>query len=141
MLRLERGLYEVLITEALDSQLLRLGDDLESVRGRLKSAEAADRIELHLARVLGQAIASFDERTRTQLGIELARRLIDMIREMPCAGELAAERPVAAGELLQSVSSRLPDGRSRGVYSTRSPVTSSLTSRQPWPKCNEWSAH
>jgi len=69
MAALDRGLYEVLITEALDAQLSRLGDRLQAIRGDLRAAEAADRIGLHLARVVGQAIAAIDERERTAVGM------------------------------------------------------------------------
>jgi hypothetical protein len=58
MAALDRGLYEVLITEVLDAQLSRLGDHLQAIRGDLRAAEAADRIGLHLARVVGRAIAA-----------------------------------------------------------------------------------
>jgi superfamily II DNA or RNA helicase/HKD family nuclease len=63
-----------------------------------------------LARVVERAIAAIDEGERTAIGIDLARRLIDMIRDMPGADELAAERPLVPGELLQSVMAHLPDG-------------------------------
>ncbi len=110
MAALDRGLYEVLITEALDAQLSRLGEGLEALRSGLRAPEAADRIALHLARVVERAIAAIDEGERTAIGIDLARRLIDMIRDMPGADELAAERPLVPGELLQSVMAHLPDG-------------------------------
>ncbi len=37
-----RGLYEVLITEALDEQLSRLGGGLEAIREGLRAPAAAD---------------------------------------------------------------------------------------------------
>ena len=40
----ERGLYETLITEALEEQLGLLGDRLEARRSDLHEAEAADRL-------------------------------------------------------------------------------------------------
>jgi len=69
-----RGLYEVLITEALETQLGRLEDSLVAVRGQLRAAEAADRIALHLARVVERAIAAIDEDERPGFGIDLAPR-------------------------------------------------------------------
>ena len=136
MAALDRGLYEVLITEALDAQLSRLGDRLQAIRGDLRAAEAADRIGLHLARVVGQAIAAIDERERTAVGIDLARRLIDMIREMPDASGLAAERPVEAGELLRSIIGRLPDGRPESIAAPLIPLldTTLLTNAPGEPR-------
>jgi superfamily II DNA or RNA helicase/HKD family nuclease len=136
MAALDQGLYEVLITEALESQLSRLGEELEVVRGVLPNAEAADRIGLHLARVVGRAIASIDERQRTQLGIDLARRLIDLIRDLPSAGALGAERPRAAGELLRSITGRLPDGRPKSIAAPLIPLldTTLLTNAPGEPR-------
>jgi len=103
---------EVLITEALDSQLSRLGDRLQAIRGDLRAAEAADRIGLHLAGVVGRAIAAIDERERTAVGIDLARRLIDMIRAMPAADDLAAEQRWQRGNCcaVSSAACRRPTG-------------------------------
>jgi superfamily II DNA or RNA helicase/HKD family nuclease len=106
-----RGLYEVLITEALEEQLGELDGSLEAIRGRLRTPEAADRIALHLSRVIERAVASVDEGERTAAGIHLARRLIDIIRTLPSVGELGSERPVELGEVLRSVVGHLPDGR------------------------------
>lgn len=136
MAALDRGLYEVLITEALDAQLSRLGEGLESVRGSLRAPEAADRIALHFARVLERAIDAIDERERTAVGIDLARRLIDMIRDMPDASALAAERPIATGELLQSVIAHLPDGRLESIDAPLIPLldTTLLTNAPGEPR-------
>jgi superfamily II DNA or RNA helicase/HKD family nuclease len=136
MAELDRGLYEVLITEALESQLDRLGESLVVRRSDLKAPEAADRIGLHLARVVGRAIAAIDERERTAIGIALARRLIDMIRELPSAGDLAAERPVEAGELLQSIMGRKPDGRPDAIAAPLIPLldTTLLTNAPGEPR-------
>jgi len=111
MTSLERGLYEVLITEVLEKQLGGLDAALEPIRSALRAPEAADRIALHLARVIERAVNSIAEGERTNAGLDLARRLIDLIRELPSAADFGAERPVAAGDVLQSVAGRLPDGR------------------------------
>ncbi len=136
MAAIDRGLYEVLITEALDAQLSRLGERLQAIRGDLRAAEAADRIGLHLQRVVSQAIAAIDERERTKVGIDLARRLIDLIREMPDASGLAAERPVEAGELLRSILGRLPDGRPEAIAAPLIPLldTTLLTNAPGEPR-------
>ncbi len=55
--RTDRGIYETLITGALDAELGALGDRLEARRSPLHEAEAADRIALHLSRVLERAVA------------------------------------------------------------------------------------
>ena len=131
-----RGLYEILITEALEEQLLLLGGNLEAIRGRLRAPEAPDRIALHLARVVERAIASIDEGERAAIGIDLARRLIDMIRTLPSAHELAAERPVELGEVLHSVVGHLPDGRPESIAEPLIPLldTTLLTNAPGEPR-------
>ena len=116
MSALTRGLYEVLITEALEAHLGSLEDRLVAVRGQLRAAETADRIALHLARLVERAISTIDEDERSRVGIDLARRLIDaVIRFLSAAGDLAAERPTQLAEVLHSVVGRLPDGRNESI--------------------------
>jgi len=67
---------------------------LEAIREELRAPEAADRIALHLGRVVERAIAAIDEAERSTIGIDLARRLIDVIRTLPTASDLATERPI-----------------------------------------------
>ena len=97
MVQATRGLYEVLITEALEGELRELDAGLLANRDSLRASEAADRIALHLARVIERAIAAIDDKQRASVGIELACRLIDLIRTSGPAGDLGTERPVALG--------------------------------------------
>jgi len=136
MAALDRGLYEVLITEALEEQLSRLGDSVEAIRAGLRAPEAADRIALHLARVIEQAIAAIDERDRTVVGVALARRVIDTVLTLPSAGDLGTERPTELGEVLHSVVGRLPDGRPESMIEPLIPLldTTLLTNAPGEPR-------
>jgi len=131
-----RGLYEVLITEAIEEQLGSLDGSLSAIRGHLRAPEAADRIALHLARVVERAIASLDEGERTELGIDLARRLIDIVRSLPSAGDLTPERPAKSGEVLRSVVGRRPDGRLESIEEPLIPLldTTLLTNAPGEPR-------
>jgi HKD family nuclease len=108
--RMDRGLYETLITEALDAQLSELGDELSVGRSGLHRAEAADRIAFHLSRVLERATATIDEEHRVAAGTALAREIVRMIVHKTPTQELAPEAPVEPGEVLRSVLGKLPDG-------------------------------
>jgi superfamily II DNA or RNA helicase/HKD family nuclease len=108
----ERGLYETLITEAVVAELARLSDQLVERRDALRPAEAAQRIALHVSRVLERAIAAFDEKTRAREGTVLARQLIELVGELaPRAMDLSKERPVEPGVVLRAIVGRLLDGR------------------------------
>src|SRR5688572_19577726 len=74
-----RGLYELLVTEALEARLSKLGERHIISRAALREAEAADRIAVHLGRIVQRAVASFGREERVERGIELARKLIDEI--------------------------------------------------------------
>lgn len=136
MTPLERGLYEVLVTEALEEQLGGLDIALEPIRTALRAPEAANRIALHLARVIERAVNSIAEVERANVGLDLARQLIDLIRELPAAADFGAERPVAAGDVLQSVVGRLPDGRPDTVVAPMIPLldTTLLTNAPGEPR-------
>ena len=71
-----RGLYEVLITEAIALQLRQLGDDVHAVRDSVRPAEAADRLALHLGRIVRRAVAGVDDPDRVAVGVALARTLV-----------------------------------------------------------------
>jgi hypothetical protein len=131
-----RGLYEVLITEALEQQLLRLSANLCAKREGLRAAEAADRIALHLARVIERSIAAIDEKERTTTGIDLARRLIDLIRTLPSANNLATERPLESGQVLHGVFGHLPDGQRECIVEPLIPLldTTLLTNAPGEPR-------
>ncbi len=132
----ERGLYETLITEALQAQLGELGGALEVRRSELHEAEAADRLAMHLSRVLERAIASLDRKERVAVGTALARRLVGVIIEATAAEGLAPERPVEPAEVLRSVLARLPDGSSEAIAEPLIPLldTTLLTNAPGEPR-------
>ncbi len=73
---IEPGLHEQLLTEALRAELDSLGSRLTTDPRSLHSAEAADRIALHLSRRIQRTLESVGDTDRVQVGIEVARDLI-----------------------------------------------------------------
>jgi len=132
----ERGLYERLITEALQEQLGALGDRLEVRSSELHEAEAADRLALHLARVVERAIASLDRTERVTQGTALARKLVDVIIDATAANTLGPERPVSPAHVLRGVLGRLPDGRQEAIPAPLIPLldTTLLTNAPGEPR-------
>ncbi|HEX2877694.1 MAG TPA: DEAD/DEAH box helicase family protein, partial [Polyangiaceae bacterium] len=132
----ERGLYETLVTEALEEQLAGLDGRLQARRSELHEAEAADRIALHLARVIERAIDKLDRRERVKVGTRLARELVDQIVRATGAEPLAKERPVEGGDVLRSVLGRLPDGSDEAIEAPLIPLfdTTLLTNAPGEPR-------
>jgi hypothetical protein len=80
---LERGLYEALLTGALDRRLADLVVAAVTPELRaLADAEAADRLSRHLATVVTRAMEALPEQGRAQAGANLIQKLIDLLSQM-----------------------------------------------------------
>lgn len=136
MTRSARGLYESLLTEALAGELAELSERLEVRRAPLHEAEAADRLALHVARVLERAVRALEPKQRVVVGAALARRIIELCVEAANASALAAEAPVEPLQLLVSVLERLPDGRAEELRAPLIPLldTALLTNAPGEPR-------
>lgn len=99
----ERGIHEILITEAIRTELAALGGRLGVEESALRSAEAADRIALHLSRIVQRTLDDVPDPERVAHGVALARRILTEIGA-------ADDAPVEPGTLLRALLARLPDG-------------------------------
>ncbi|MEZ0339871.1 DUF3427 domain-containing protein [Mycobacterium sp. pV006] len=106
------GIYEVLLTEALRTQLVPLENSARNTRP-LRKAEAADRIALHLSRQIEQSLAAVSDDSRVEVGIEVARALIARLAETITVD--TAETPIDPGEVLHAILERRPDGTARPI--------------------------
>ena len=111
----ERGVYELLVTEAVASELGKLAGELEPRQTELRSAEAPDRIALHLGRVLHRALESLPDEARVAAAVALARDLLVQIASAVPASEARAEAPREPAEVLRFVAARQPDGRAESI--------------------------
>jgi superfamily II DNA or RNA helicase/HKD family nuclease len=105
-----RGLYEILITEALASGLRDLDARLEARTEGLRSAEAADRIALHLARIVERALAGVPDDERVTVGARLARAIVERIDQTITGAKALPEGLVEPAAVLHSIAGRRPDG-------------------------------
>jgi superfamily II DNA or RNA helicase/HKD family nuclease len=105
-----RGLYETLITHALEAQLQQLDDGSIPVRDDLRPAEAADRLALHLSRVVRRALEGVDDKERVKLGTQLATTLIRAVNDGINGSDVSSESPLDPAQILRAVVGRLPDG-------------------------------
>jgi superfamily II DNA or RNA helicase/HKD family nuclease len=106
-----RGLYEDLITEAIEAQLLTLGDEIQAIRTGVRPAEAADRLALHLGRIVQRALTAVKDSDRVSIGVALARRLIAQIDQVIGGAQVLDDTPIEPGTVLRAVRGRTPDGR------------------------------
>src|SRR5688500_6100399 len=108
---LSRGLYEVLLTKALQKHLRNPELAGDPHLAELRSAEAGDRIALHLASVVERAIAGLPDEDRIRVGVDVARQIIELVATATNAKALNAEQPVDPGQILLAVRDRRPDGK------------------------------
>ena len=69
------GLYEELVTEAIDADLDRVAESapFTPLRANLARPEAGDRLALHLARLIQTTIESLPHKERVSSGLALSR--------------------------------------------------------------------
>lgn len=108
MEELEPGIYEVLVTEGLRARLDALERWPTETRP-LRSADAPDRIALHLSRQIEQSLSGVPDAERVRVGIEVARALVERLAELVTTD--ASASPVEAGEVLHAILRRRPDGQ------------------------------
>lgn len=113
---MDPGIYEALVTEALRAQLDSLDPGNRPTRA-LHTAEAADRIALHLSRQIEQSLAAIGDSDRVRVGIEVARDLIARLENVDPSATL-----VEPAEVLYAILERRPDGTPQPIVEPLIPL-------------------
>lgn len=131
-----RGLYETLLTEALAEWLGSLDAGQVPDLVGIRTAEAADRIALHLTKVVERAVDALPDAEKVPGGIRLARSLVAQIQAQSKAKGLRSESPLEKGQLLRAIRSKLPDGTPETIRSPLIPLldTALLTNAPGEPR-------
>ena len=117
-----RGLYERLISEAMEEELADLADGLTIQREAIDPAEAGDRLALYIGRLVARTIDGIGEADRLDRGLELAKAVIaTMARELDDRA-MEAYAPVRAETLLRSIARLRPDGSSEAIRTPDIPL-------------------
>ncbi len=134
-----RGLYEVLITEDLEQELSALDPALHAQRQSPESEEIADRIALHLARVVERELYSVPAKERVAVSVKVARALLDTLRDHRPRKPQDDPRPVQPGELLRAIQQLRPDGSLEDIASPLTPLldTTLLTNAPGEPRVGQ----
>jgi superfamily II DNA or RNA helicase len=103
---LKPGLRESLLTPEVEAAVAEAArEGLHPQLASLADAEAADRVSRHVAAAIARAIADAPEGDRAQLGIRLARELLELVE-----GAAPAQIPVEPGQVLRAILRILPGG-------------------------------
>lgn len=129
------GLYEILVTKLIEGQLGHLDGATEPEVAELRTAEAADRIALHLSSIVERAIESAPEADRAEVGVRLARRLTDLVVELTDRADLGALQLADPARMLRAIRRRLPDGTPEAIAAPLIPLvdTTILTNARGEP--------
>lgn len=130
------GLYEVLVTAGLEDRLAELNADLHQEQSPLRDAEAADRIALHLGRVIEREISGLPDRERAARGAEIARQLIVRLEQLAGRPDTALDQPSDPASVLRSILETNPDGTTRPLEQPLIPLldTTLLTNAPSEPR-------
>lgn len=133
---LDRGLYEVLVTAGLEARLAELKDRLAIDRGDLHEAEAANRIALHLSRLIERAIEALKDEDRVRVGVDVARGLLGLLDQLIDGTDAASEAPVQPASVLRSILALRPDGSAAKIEAPLVPLldTTLLTNAPGEPR-------
>ena len=131
------GLYEVLVTEGLQARLVAIAEALPVEERALQAAEAPDRIAWHLSHEIERALADVSDDQRAEVGIRVARALLDRLGELVTVDSSSA--PIDPATVLHAILRRRPDGSPDAVAGPVIPLldTTLLTNAPGEP--NLWS--
>jgi superfamily II DNA or RNA helicase len=115
MASLAQGLYELLVTQLLEEQLRDPQLQGTPYVDELRNAEAADRIALHVAKVVETAIEDLPAEDRSVEGVKLARQLIELIAQHVGGDQLSAMQLADPAAVLRGIRGQLPDGRPQDI--------------------------
>jgi superfamily II DNA or RNA helicase/HKD family nuclease len=107
--RLPTGLYEIIVTRAVETALTNVDHELIR-RQSLRSAEAADRIAQLLARQVERALDAVPEADRVAVGVEVAHQLLTALAARLPRTDPVLDAPRPPAEVLHSIGERRPDG-------------------------------
>ncbi len=133
---LEPGLYEALLTGALDKRLAGLvAAAVAPELRKLADAEAADRLSRHLAAIVTRAIEALPEQGRAQGGASLVEKLIELLSGQSDAVEPDVDVPLDPARVLSAVLRRRPDGTPEALEAPLTPLldTTLLTNSRGEP--------
>ena len=130
------GLYEALVTEALEKQLADLVAAAVTPEVRdLADAEAADRLSRHIAMVVSRAIEALPEHGRAQAGAQIISRLVDVLSQVTDAIDRDIDLPLDPARVLSAILRRRPDGSAEALDTPLTPLldTTLLTNSRGEP--------
>jgi len=133
------GLYEKVITESFESELEALDPSLDKIRESLRRAEAGDRLAIHISQIVASVVDGIDEKRRVNKGLELSRKLIELIAQEFDEDNLLEDLPVLQDTILTAITRKNPDGSTASISRPLIPLldTTLLTNSPGEPRVGQ----
>lgn len=106
------GLYESIVDALLAGRLAGIDQRLIE-RDRLRPADAADRIALHVGRLVRRALDGVPDDERVAIGVRVAQRLLQQVSASIPNSDAANEAPEDSAQILHGIGDWQPDGSVR----------------------------
>ena len=119
---MERGVYETLITQAIEREIQALDSSLVATTAPLEVHEASARISQAIEAAAIRTIESIPEHERSRAGVEIAARIHDVLAKYsnsPAIQNLLIPQPAA---MLKAVQERMVDIDSAALTSPLIPL-------------------
>lgn len=133
------GIYEKIITESFEPELDALDSSLDKSRESLRRAEVGDRLAIHLSKIVASVVDRLDEKHRVDKGLELSRKLIQLIAEEIDEDNLLEDLPVLQDTILTAITRKNPDGTKASINRPLIPMldTTLLTNSPGEPRVGQ----
>ena len=121
--QLEPGLYEVLLTEALERRISEFETETLTPQIRpLANADAADRLSRHLDSIVTRAIEALNEEGRAKAGARLIKQLVQKLATESPSVLGDADVPLDPVRVLAAMLRRRPDGSPESLETPLTPL-------------------
>lgn len=136
MSKLERGLYEQLLTQGLAEELSTLTGNLRADWSPLHPEEAPDRLALYLGQLIRRTVSGMDRKRRSAVGVSLARNIASILASEDGSGVEDADLPTDQALVLRSILGVLPTGEPERITLPATPLldTTLLTNAPGEPR-------
>lgn len=115
------GIYEQLVTDAVEEALAEIGTRWIIKRDALRPEEAPDRIALHLGMLIKGVVARLEGSTRVPTAIALARTIVDQLATDGDERD-GKQRPHVQASVLRALLGRLPNGDAENLVEPATPL-------------------
>ena len=119
------GVYEDVLTTALEERLAGLLEKQFAIKAPLPAAEAPDRLALHLAHAVRRVLADLPDHDRSRISAQVISALLRQLEvevDDPSRYSAQPDLPVGDPTILRGILERNPDGTEPTIHLPLTPL-------------------